>query len=136
MTERFPGENIEIARQMFIWWNIGDRDVIEEALDPELEIHTPLSSTQGEPYRGHDGVRQWIGDIDEQFDDWYSRPEQWAEASDGRVLVLGELHMRGRESGIELDQPMGWVLSFRDGRLFRYEVYLDPAEARRAAGLG
>jgi ketosteroid isomerase-like protein len=51
------------------------------------------------------------------------------------VLVLGDLHMRGRESGIELDQPMGWLLTFRDGRLLRYEVYLDHLDARRAAGL-
>ena len=120
---------------MFIWWNLGDREVVEEAVDPELEIHTPLSSTQREPYRGHTGLRQWISDIDEQFDDWYTRPEEWAEARGGRVMVLGELHMRGRESGIELDQPMGWVLSFRDGRLFRYEVFLDHEEARHAVGL-
>jgi hypothetical protein len=36
-------------------------------LDPQIEIHTPLSSTKGTPYRGHDGVRQWVKDIDEQF---------------------------------------------------------------------
>jgi ketosteroid isomerase-like protein len=134
MSEHFPGENLEIATQMFIWWNLGDREVVEESLAPDLEIHTPLSSTQGGPYRGIDGFRQWVGDIDEQFEDWYSRPEEWIEADGDRVLVLGELHMRGRESGVELDQPMGWLLSFRDGRLFRYEVFLDHEEARRAAG--
>jgi ketosteroid isomerase-like protein len=54
---------------------------------------------------------------------------------DGRVLVLGDLHMRGRESGVELDQPLGWLLTFRDGKLLRYEVFADQGEARRAAGL-
>lgn len=135
MSERFPGENLELATQMFIWWNLGEREVVEETLAPEFEIHTPLSSTQGRPYRGVEGVRQWMQDIDEQFEDWYSRPEEWIEADGGRVLVLGELHMRGRESGVELDQPMGWLLSFRDGRLLRYDVFLDHEEARRAAGV-
>ncbi len=93
MSERFPGENLEIARQMFIWWNLGDHAVMEEAvLDPQIEIHTPLSSTKGTPYRG-------------------------------------------RESGIELDQPMGWLLTFRDGMLARYEVFADHDAARRAAGI-
>lgn len=136
MTERFPGENLEIANQMFIWWNLGDHDVAEYAgIDPEIEAHTPLSSTKGTPYRGHEGVRQWVADIDEQFEEWYSRPEEFIDLGDGRVLVIGELHMRGRESGIEFDQPMGWVLSFRDGMLHRYEVFADPDEARGVAGL-
>jgi ketosteroid isomerase-like protein len=120
---------------MFIWWNLGDREMVEEALDPEIEIHTPLSSTRGVPYRGRSGVEQWIQDIDDQFEDWYSRPEEWIEVDDGRVLVLGELHLRGRESGVELDQAMGWMLTFRDGRLFRCEVFLDHEQARQAAGL-
>jgi len=30
VSERFPGENLEIARQMFIWWNLGDHVVMEE----------------------------------------------------------------------------------------------------------
>jgi ketosteroid isomerase-like protein len=136
MGELFPGENLELARYMFIWWNLGDHDVLEyAAIDPEIEAHTPLSSTKGTPYRGHEGVRQWIADIDEQFEEWYSRPEEFIDLGDGRVLVLGDLHMLGRGSGIEFDQPMGWLLSFRDGRLLRYEVFTDPDEARRTAGL-
>lgn len=136
MTERFPGENLEIATQMFAWWNLGDHEFMEEAvIDPEIEIHTPLSSTKGTPYRGRNGARQWISDIDEQFEEWYSRPDEWNDLPDGRVLVLGDLHMRGRESGIELDQPMGWLLTFRDGMLTRYEVFIDHDEARRAAGV-
>jgi ketosteroid isomerase-like protein len=135
VSERFPGENIEIATQMFIWWNLADREIDTAAVDPEVEAHTPLSSTRGGPYRGYDGMRQWIADIDDQFEEWYSRPDDWTDLGDGRVLVLGELHMRGRESGIELDQPMGWVLSFRDGKLIRYDVYADHGEARRAAGI-
>ena len=120
---------------MFIWWNLGDHDPVVDAVDSEIEIHTPLSSTKGTPYRGHDGLRQWISDIDEQFDEWYSRPDDWTDLGEGRVLVLGDLHMRGRESGIELDQQMGWLLTFRDGQLTRYEVFVDHEQARQAAGL-
>ncbi len=74
-----------------------------------------------------------MAEIDEQFEEWYSSPESWTELDGGRVLVLGELHMRGRESGVELDQPLGWLLTFRDRRLLRMEVLAGHEEARRAA---
>jgi ketosteroid isomerase-like protein len=135
VAEQFPGENLEIAKQMFVWWNVGDREPVAETLDPEVEIHGPLSSTKGTPYRGPEGLEQWIADVDEQFEEWYSRPGEWLELNDSRVLILGELHMRGRGSGVELDQPMGWLITVRDGRLLRMDVYTDHDEARRAAGL-
>jgi ketosteroid isomerase-like protein len=133
--ESFPGENLEIATQMFVWWNLTDREIETAAVDPEIEAHTPLSSTQGGPYRGYEGIQQWIADIDDQFEEWYSRPDEWRDLRDGRVLVLGELHMLGRESGIELDQPMGWLLAFREGKLIRFDVFADHQGALRAAGL-
>ncbi len=135
MGERFPGENLEITYQAFAWWNVGDREIVEEAIDPEVEICTPLTSTSGMPYRGIEGMRAWIAEIDEQFEEWYSLPREFTELDAGRVLVVGTLHMRGRESGVELDQPLGWLFTFREGRLLRYEVFEDPDEARRAAGL-
>jgi ketosteroid isomerase-like protein len=135
VSERFPGENLEIATQMFIWWNLADREIVTSVVDPEIELHTPLTSTTGGPYRGIEGLVHWIGEIDDQFDEWYSLPDEWRQLDDGRVLVLGELHMRGRESGIELDQSVGWLLTFREGRLRRYEVFADHEEALAAAGV-
>ena len=133
--EETTDDHVEIAKQMFIWWNVGDREIEWEMIDPDIELHTPLSSTQGVPYRGEEGLRRWIAEIDDQFDEWYMSPDTWTGLGGGRVLILGELHMRGRESGIELDQPMGWLLTFRDGKLWRYEVFAGHDEARRAAGV-
>ena len=56
------------------------------------------------------------------------------ELDDGRVMVLGTLHLRGRGSGAELDQPMGWLFTFREGRILRYEVFGGHEECRHAAG--
>ena len=137
MTERFPGENLEIAHQMFVWWNLGghDLELAADAVHPDVEFRTPLTSTSGDVYRGMPGLRAWMAEIDDQFEEWYSLPNDWVPLEDGRVLVLGDLHMRGRQSGVELDQSLGWLLTFRDGRLLRYEVFADQDEARHAAGL-
>ena len=128
-------EDLERVREAFDRWNSGDREVDLETIDPEVELHGPLASTQGAPYRGHEGVRQWLADIDGQFGVWELRVDQWRELEDGRVFGLGSIHARGRGSGVELDQPMAWLFAFRDGKVIRYEAFYDPAEGLRAAGL-
>jgi ketosteroid isomerase-like protein len=54
-----------------------------------------------------------------------------ATASSGSVGFEG----RGRGSGLPVDAPMGAVLDFRDGRVWRARSYLDHGQALRPAGL-
>ena len=35
-----------------------------------------------------------------------------------------------------MNQPMGWVVEFRDGRVARMRFFATPAEALAAVGLG
>jgi uncharacterized protein len=128
--------DLEVLRRAFERWNAGDHSIDYDTIDPDVELYSPLASTRGGPYRGHDGYMQWLADIDEQFDRWELRVEEWIELGDDRVLGLGVIHARGRGSGAELDQPVGWLFSLRDGKLIRYDAFYDHDEARRAAGLG
>jgi hypothetical protein len=63
-------QNVEFVCETIGRWNGGYREVRDDEVDPEIELHTPLASTTGEPYRGHEGVRRWMADIDEQFEEW------------------------------------------------------------------
>ena len=129
-------EELEAVKEAFERWNSGDRTVDMETVDPDVELHTPLSSTRGGPYRGHDGLRQWLTDIDGQFEVWELQVDEWRELGGGRVLGLGAIHARGRGSGIELDQPLAWLFAFRDGKVVRYDAFYSHAEGLSAAGLG
>jgi ketosteroid isomerase-like protein len=51
------------------------------------------------------------------------------------VVALGIVRAKGRGSGIELEQRVGWVLGFKNGQVIRIRSFLDPAEALRSAGL-
>jgi ketosteroid isomerase-like protein len=54
---------------------------------------------------------------------------------DERVVATGHFSGRGRESGAEFTpQPFGLVLTFRAGKLTRYE-WMEPRKALAAAGL-
>jgi ketosteroid isomerase-like protein len=128
-------ENVEIIRSLIEHFNAGDRTVPAELLDPDFELETPFSSVSGTQYRGHAGIGEWLRELDEQFSRWQNRLDNIRENGD-IVIVTGSLRARGRVSGLEFDQPATWVGQFgADHRLTRARIYLDPAEALKAAGL-
>jgi hypothetical protein len=53
-----------------------------------------------------------------------------------RLLALGRVRAHGRASGLELDQPIGWLIEFRGEKLAETWFYLGHDEALGAAGLG
>jgi hypothetical protein len=104
-------ENVETVRRLAEHWNGGDHRLPPELLDPAIELESPLSSVRGESYRGHSGMEEWSRSIDEQFDEWRLSAAELHEVGDA-VLAIGVAHIRGRGSGIELDQPAACILDF------------------------
>ena len=128
-------ENVAIVREVFALWNAGDRSIRSEYLDPAVELESPLSSVSGEPYRGHAGVQQWIRDVDEQFAEFESRLDDVREV-ENTVLAIGAIRLKGRTSGVALDQPAAWIIRFgRDHRVKHMRIYLQVDEALEAVGL-
>jgi ketosteroid isomerase-like protein len=128
-------DNLRLVREAFERWNSGDHEIDYGTLDPEVEVYGALSSTSGVPYRGHAGFRQWLADIDDQFERWEIWVDEMRELDGDRVLGFGGVRMSGRGSGVELDQPFAWLFTFRAGRLLRYQAFRDRDEALRAAGV-
>ena len=52
-----------------------------------------------------------------------------------RALAIIDMRGRGHESGVPVEMQFGQIWTFRDGRAIRMEMYNDPDEARREAGL-
>ena len=52
-----------------------------------------------------------------------------------RIVAIGRLRARGRESGAETVTPIAYVVDYKDGKAIRSSVVLDPEEALEAAGL-
>jgi ketosteroid isomerase-like protein len=126
--------HLEAVKGLIERWNAGDRDVPAD-LDPAVELESPFSEVSGEPYRGYDGIREWARAIDEQFSEWRIRIDEMREV-ERKVLQIGAAHLRGRTSGVELDQPFALVAEFgTDHRITRVRIYTDIDAARRAMGL-
>src|SRR5215208_2552875 len=125
-------ENVEFAQSVFNRWNAGEREF------PDEEIHSDVvlvSRILGKAVRGRAGVRRYLREIDEQFDEWKMVIEDWRDGGDF-VAALGHVRLHGRRSGVEFEQPVGILFEIRGGQLLRFETFLDePADALKAAGL-
>jgi ketosteroid isomerase-like protein len=120
------------VHRAFERWNRGDREKLAADVDPELELHSRML---GGVVRGPDGLRSWFLEIDQQFEEWRAQIAEVREVGRDRLLVLGEIHLRGRESEVEFDQPMAWLMDFRDGRVLRLQLFTHRSEALEAIGL-
>jgi ketosteroid isomerase-like protein len=119
------GENVRLAKQLFERWNSGEHSVDPELVDRDVELQSPLSSSRTAGYHGYNGIRERVAEVEGRFEEWRLEVDELRELDDGRVLVSGVIHVRGRGSEIEVDQPIEWLLTFRDGRLLRYEAFVD-----------
>jgi ketosteroid isomerase-like protein len=91
---------------------------------------------EGNVYRGKDAYERWLRDeLPEVWEDFRGEDLEFRELPDGRVLLLGFIHSRGRASGAEVRVPFGQLAWFRDGQVVRIDAYPDHASALEAAGL-
>jgi len=113
-------------------WNAGSRDADWDRLDPEFELESQML---GGVVRGEDGLRRWWTEIDQQFDAWEMQVTGEHDLGEDRFLVIGTLRMRGRESGLEMDMDIAWLLRFAGEKLRYLKPYTDVDQARAEAGL-
>ena len=92
-------------RDGFARWNAGDHSFDPDWTAEDVEIHSAIADFAGTVYRGQDGVRQWVEDMREVFDEWQLRLDELEEFAPGRVIGIGTVHLRGRGSGVSVDQP-------------------------------
>ncbi len=104
-------------------------------LDPDFEFHEPPEQPGATVFRGHDEARKGWARWAEAWTEQRSEPEEIVELPDGRIFAVTVQHLRGRD-GIEAKQASANVLTFRNGKVLRWEVYWDPDSARGLVGLG
>jgi ketosteroid isomerase-like protein len=124
-------ENVEAFKRAIEAYNRGDAEALLDELDNEIEWRPVLPVVLGGDetvYRGHDGVRQLLRDLDEVLAE---RQLDFSEIRDvgDHVVATGSLRIRGKSSGALSESPFGCVAELRNGRAVRIQTYLDPSEA-------
>jgi len=127
-------ENVEVVHRLVQAWNRSDLDAVLEQFDADCEVVFPPEVPEPGPFRGRAEVRQWAEGF---LAAWESHRAEVVEVVESKDRVVAVLHLVGRGvgSGIDLDETDGHVFAFRDGKITRWQNFLDRREALEAAGL-
>jgi ketosteroid isomerase-like protein len=126
-SEREP-----FLRELFERWNRGEREFDAAVLHPQGKLRSQMT---GMSYRA-DELGLFFAEIDQQFSRWQIVAEEFVDVEDDLVLALGHVELTGRASGLELSQPVAYVIRFDGGLIRELTAFPDHDEGRRAAGLG
>jgi ketosteroid isomerase-like protein len=129
-------ENVETLRQLFALVGEGENpEALYELLDPNIELIISTSALDAGRYVGHAAVRRYFRGYVGTWESWHLHPESLIDAGDDRVVVGLYERGRGKGSGVEVDNRVGQVWTFRDGLVVRWETYSTLAQALEATGL-
>jgi len=129
-------ENIDRIRAAFEAFN-RTGEIILDHLAPDFELHQASSivDTAG-VFHGPDAFRDVLRELHGAFEELSFEAEEFIEAPGGDIVVFIHARGRGRGSGIEIDNHIAQVWTYRDDKAVRMVAYEERAEALEAAGLG
>jgi ketosteroid isomerase-like protein len=79
------------------------------------------------PYRGPEGLREYLRDVERVWEELLITPSRIEQQGD-RLLVVGRVYVRSRALGIR-DIPAAWIWQLAGGVFVRGEVFGDPEAA-------
>jgi ketosteroid isomerase-like protein len=126
-------ENVEIVRRSFDAFNARDVDGLLRLCAEDCEWLPLRAQLEGIVYRRHQGVRQFVSDMDEDWEAFRIDPMEFHDRQE-RVAVIGRVTALG-QSGVEIDSIAGFVFELQQGRIRRVISHSDPEVALEAAGL-
>jgi ketosteroid isomerase-like protein len=127
-------ENVEIVRCAIEAYDQEGLDGTLRYYDPEIEWTSTGDYIEAATYRGHDGLRRYLGTMEEEFEDLRIEPVELIDAGE-RVISSVRFTGRGKASGAPVEMTLISVGSLRDGLIYRVRNYPNMAEALEAAGL-
>ena len=118
-----------LVERLFDAFNRRDLTAMAALCDPGLEFF-PVTAEQigrATPYVGPDGMREYIEDIGQIWNELLILPNQ-IESQGSQMLVRGRVYLRSHDLGIR-DMPAAWIWEVDGTRFVRGEVFADPEQA-------
>ena len=151
-------ENVEIVRALFprmdmaaVFADPATLSAIRSQLEPRFHADfetvadpkmLPVGSLSGQDQkslswtsRGMDGfVSAWT-DFLADWEAWIVEPTDFIDLDEDRVFVLAEIRGRSKTQQFEMTVESGNVVTLRDGKVARLQLFFERRAALEAAGL-
>jgi ketosteroid isomerase-like protein len=125
-------ESVEVVSRALSAFNRRDESGLLALCHPDIEWIPMRASLEGKTYRGHDGVRQALGEVATEFEELRNDPRRWLEFGD-RIVVAGRIVAKERRGGLRIDIPGAWMCELRDGKVSYLRAFPDEESAAGAA---
>jgi ketosteroid isomerase-like protein len=126
-------ENVEVAKHGVDAFNRRDLETLMGLCTLDILGSSSFLDAVAD-FPGREGLERYLAMVGDAFDEFRWVVEEYRDLGN-RVLVLLQLVVRGRGSGIPVEAPEAAVIDFRDGKMCRMRTFLDQGDALRAAGL-
>ena len=128
-------KNTEVVQKLFDAVARGDIEGALQYVRPDGEWVNPDYAMEPGTRRGLSGVRIALTALQDSFAELRFDISEMVDTDD-RVLVIGTFSGVGRTSDVSFGpQTFGSVVTLADNQIQRYQWYLNPEEARKAASL-
>lgn len=130
-----PSENVKNVRRAYEAFKTRDFKTIADLSDPEVEFTSLIRESEGEVYRGHEGVREYLEALVDVLPDWSPEIETIEDHGD-RMLVRARIYATPPGGSVPLEQVSWQAIRFRGARAVRWDFFRTEEEARAALGQG
>jgi ketosteroid isomerase-like protein len=137
--------NVEMIRTSYAVYNAAltasnrreaIRAWLERFADPEIEWETePTARFTAQGFHGIDGVMEFFDAILDAFESVRQVPEPFIDCGDDRIVVFVRTEAQARTPGPEIDEEWAHLITVRDGKSARVQVFRNREEALEAAGM-
>src|SRR3954463_14390009 len=117
-------ENVKVVRRFLDAFNARDVDVLVSLSAEDCEWRPFRAQLEGIVYRGHEGVRQFLSDMDEDWEMFRIDPLEFHDRNEC-VAVIGQVNARGLGSSVEIQSVAGFVHELDQGRIRRVTSHSD-----------
>ena len=90
------------------------------------------ASFGSDTYVGRSGFERFWDEFEASFTSFDYDIDSFRPVGDDTVLVLLRIRVQGTESGVPVEQDIGWVFHFEDGRIAAAESHTTRAAAEAA----
>jgi ketosteroid isomerase-like protein len=128
-----PDSNVELFERWLETFNREGVEAIIPYFADDAELFDP-DLPDGGSYSGREAIRGFLEQVLEGFEAVQVRDYELLPAGADRVVGLLHTYLRGRD-GIEVEIRDAHIVTFREGKIVHWRLYLDRKEALADAGL-